>query len=599
MVGDDSFAAVLRAARHGAGLTLEELSESSGVSVRALSDMERGRALGPQRRTVVLIAGALKLEGARRDEFVALAKAGRTRSAYFANAPGLCEPPGSVGDFTGRAAELAWISRLVDALEEPTDRSSAAVISGGAGLGKTTLVVRAAHQLRDRFPDGVYFVDALGMSQRPVGSDEILARVLRALGVRDQQIPQDPAERAGRYRQLLRERRVLVIVDDAAPTSSARPLPRPHSDTVSPAVQASPTRQPTAPTSRCWSTSPRSFPTPAPTCTFRPTNSVRSSPLTCLPPPRRREPWDEPPPASQGSLGGPALVIDDRPLSEWRLCWVSGCATLATPACRPLGGFVSDFDTVLERLLLDPQFKSALASDPTRTLAGYQLSDQERQILLTDMAGASGTQSLVEDRISKSSMFGLLSSLSGGLVNVAEYEEVARGGLDTGPEAVAEYEEISLGGPDTDGDAVAFKEVDPMPAPHDADLPGTGPDGDSPQGGPSPHMQGGPDTGPEAVAEYEEISLGGPDTDGDAVALKEVDPMPVPHEADTPGPATPPGADSPQGGPSPHMLGDPTTPSSQGGELRVGPAEDKVSPAELKIATADLHVVIPPDLPSS
>jgi transcriptional regulator with XRE-family HTH domain/tetratricopeptide (TPR) repeat protein len=224
MVDEGSFAAALRTARHAAGLTLEELAEASGVSVRALSDMERGRALGPQRRTVLLIADALKLESTRREQFAAMAKAGRTRSAYIAAAPGLCELPGSVGDFTGRAAELAWITRLVDALEEPTDGSGAAVISGGAGLGKTTLAVRAAHQLRHRFPDGVYFIDALGMSRRPVGSDEILARVLRALGVRDHQIPQDPAERAGRYRQLLRERRVLVIVDDAASESQVRPL---------------------------------------------------------------------------------------------------------------------------------------------------------------------------------------------------------------------------------------------------------------------------------------------------------------------------------------------------------------------------------------
>jgi hypothetical protein len=186
--------------------------------------MERGRALGPQRQTVALIADALKLEGGRRDELVALAKAGRTRSAYLAAAPGLSELPGSIGDFTGRAAELAWISRLVDALDESGDRSGAAVISGGAGLGKTTLVVRAAYHLRERFPDGVHFVEALGMSQRPVGSEEILARVLRALGVRDQQIPRDGAERAGRYRQLLRERRVLVIVDDAASEAQVRPL---------------------------------------------------------------------------------------------------------------------------------------------------------------------------------------------------------------------------------------------------------------------------------------------------------------------------------------------------------------------------------------
>ena len=53
MVLQTSFAAVLRLARHNAGMTLEELGEQSGVSVRALSDMERGRALGPQRRTVI------------------------------------------------------------------------------------------------------------------------------------------------------------------------------------------------------------------------------------------------------------------------------------------------------------------------------------------------------------------------------------------------------------------------------------------------------------------------------------------------------------------------------------------------------------------
>jgi len=202
-------------------MTLEDLAEASGVSTRALSDIERGRALGPQRRTVLLIADALKLEGAAREEFVALAKAGRARSAYLAATPGLGELPGTIGDFTGRAAELAWIYRLA---EESADRSNVAVVSGGAGLGKTTLIVRAAHRLRDRFPDGVLFVDALGMSQRPVASDELLSRVLRALGIRAAQIPDDAAEKAGRYRHLLRERQVLVIVDDAHSEAQVRPM---------------------------------------------------------------------------------------------------------------------------------------------------------------------------------------------------------------------------------------------------------------------------------------------------------------------------------------------------------------------------------------
>ncbi|WP_084556761.1 helix-turn-helix domain-containing protein [Hamadaea tsunoensis] len=221
MEASGSFAGMLRSQRHRVGLTLEELAEASGVSTRALSDMERGRALGPQRRTVLLIADALKLEAAGRAEFVALAKAGRARSAYLAAAPGLCELPGSIGDFTGRAAELAWLYRLA---EEPVDGPHVAIVSGGAGLGKTTLVVRAAHGLRDRFPGGVLFVDALGMSRRPVASDELLSRLLRALGVRTQHIPDDAAEKAGRYRRLLSERQVLVIVDDAQSEAQVRPL---------------------------------------------------------------------------------------------------------------------------------------------------------------------------------------------------------------------------------------------------------------------------------------------------------------------------------------------------------------------------------------
>ncbi|MEU8004260.1 helix-turn-helix domain-containing protein [Catellatospora sp. NPDC049111] len=219
-----TFAAELRTARHDAGLTLEELSEASGVSVRALSDMERGRALGPQRRTVAQIADALKLDDQPRERLLALAKAGRTRSAYLSAAPGSCELPGPLGDFTGRAAELAWLLHRVQDRARADDQAGTAVISGGAGLGKTTLAVRAAHHVRDRFPGGVHFIEAHGMTRRPSPSDEMLARLLRALGVRDPHLPQDPAERAARYRQLLRERRVLVIVDDAATEAQVRPL---------------------------------------------------------------------------------------------------------------------------------------------------------------------------------------------------------------------------------------------------------------------------------------------------------------------------------------------------------------------------------------
>jgi transcriptional regulator with XRE-family HTH domain len=53
------FAASLRRHRLAAGLTQEELAGRSGVGVRTLRELERGRVARPQRGTVSLIADAL------------------------------------------------------------------------------------------------------------------------------------------------------------------------------------------------------------------------------------------------------------------------------------------------------------------------------------------------------------------------------------------------------------------------------------------------------------------------------------------------------------------------------------------------------------
>ena len=57
---------MVRRLRLDADLTLERLSEASGISDRALSDIERGAARGPQHRTVLAIAAALGLTGTDR-----------------------------------------------------------------------------------------------------------------------------------------------------------------------------------------------------------------------------------------------------------------------------------------------------------------------------------------------------------------------------------------------------------------------------------------------------------------------------------------------------------------------------------------------------
>ncbi|WP_432835490.1 hypothetical protein [Dactylosporangium sp. CA-092794] len=75
---------------------------------------------------------------------------------------------------------------------------------------------------------------------------------------------------------------------------------------------------------------------------------------------------------------------------------------------------MSDFDEVLERLLGDPGFKARLAADPQGALAGYHLTPDELDILHAQLGDAGG-QTHVEQRTSKASMFGVLSSIGTGL----------------------------------------------------------------------------------------------------------------------------------------------------------------------------------------
>ncbi|MGH3405767.1 MAG: hypothetical protein ACRDRJ_25225, partial [Streptosporangiaceae bacterium] len=79
-----------------------------------------------------------------------LARDGRLRD-HWTRLSGLCELPRLVDDFTGRAAELAWMSELVCAESAP-GAGVAGLITGSGGMGKTTLAIRAAHVLRPRLP---------------------------------------------------------------------------------------------------------------------------------------------------------------------------------------------------------------------------------------------------------------------------------------------------------------------------------------------------------------------------------------------------------------------------------------------------------------
>jgi tetratricopeptide (TPR) repeat protein/DNA-binding XRE family transcriptional regulator len=231
------FGKLLRQLRTEAGLTQEELAEAATLSPRSVSDIERGVNATARKETARLLADALGLAGPQRAQFEATA---RGRDLVASAGGDLAGTPGPLGGsaaatrtlprdisgFTGRTAELA---RLTATLADAASRGGVVgvhAIVGMAGIGKTTLVVHAAHQLAGQFPDGQIFLPlhAHTPGQRPVDPADALASLLLAAGISAQAIPPGLEPRAGRWRDYLAGKKVLLVLDDATGHEQVRPL---------------------------------------------------------------------------------------------------------------------------------------------------------------------------------------------------------------------------------------------------------------------------------------------------------------------------------------------------------------------------------------
>jgi tetratricopeptide (TPR) repeat protein/transcriptional regulator with XRE-family HTH domain len=228
-----SLAGLLRQLRAEARLTQEELAEAAGVSPRSVSDLERGVNRTARKDTALLLADALSLAGEVRELFVAAAR-GRAPAvevlAARSGAPPRAAPaaatqtlPRDIGGFTGREPELA---RLLADVAADTEPPGIHAIDGMAGIGKTTLAVHAAHRLADRFPDGQFFLPlhAHTPGREPVTPADALASLLLTVGVAGLHIPPDLEARAGRWRDYVAGKRILLLLDDAAGHEQVRPL---------------------------------------------------------------------------------------------------------------------------------------------------------------------------------------------------------------------------------------------------------------------------------------------------------------------------------------------------------------------------------------
>jgi DNA-binding SARP family transcriptional activator/tetratricopeptide (TPR) repeat protein/DNA-binding transcriptional regulator YiaG len=134
--------------------------------------------------------------------------------------------PAVVPQFTGRASELAMLSRLADQAAGTAGTVVISAIGGMAGIGKTTLAVHWAHRSATSFPDGQLYADlrGFGLSGRPAAPGEVLHGFLDALGVMPAQVPAELDARAALYRSATAGKRLLIVLDNARNEQQVRPL---------------------------------------------------------------------------------------------------------------------------------------------------------------------------------------------------------------------------------------------------------------------------------------------------------------------------------------------------------------------------------------
>lgn len=231
------FPALLRALRERACLTQEELAERSGLSIRAISDLERGRTTKPHRKSVALLAQALQIEGESLERFRRIAR-GNVGSRSLWTVPLLSttaprsamssDRPSAHGHQQGVSQLVEWMRHVL--VDEP------APAGGGTGGGPamprvlelvaapgasvTNAVVQAAARFRRHFPDGQFYVNATGGLRESAG---LVARLARVLGV-EAPAHAAPENRAGRLREALRTRRALLVIDNVVEAEQVRPV---------------------------------------------------------------------------------------------------------------------------------------------------------------------------------------------------------------------------------------------------------------------------------------------------------------------------------------------------------------------------------------
>ena len=135
--------------------------------------------------------------------------------------------PADLPIFTGRGTELAQLTALVEAPgADALPDTVMTVVSGMAGVGKTTLAVRLAHDVAPRFPDGQLYLNLRGFDQSGTFTEpqDAIRQLLETQGIAPDKLPASPIAQADLYRSMLHGRRMLILLDNARDADQVRPL---------------------------------------------------------------------------------------------------------------------------------------------------------------------------------------------------------------------------------------------------------------------------------------------------------------------------------------------------------------------------------------
>ncbi|MBC9711899.1 winged helix-turn-helix domain-containing protein [Streptomyces sp. TRM66268-LWL] len=130
-----------------------------------------------------------------------------------------CQLPLDIKGFAGRVDMIRYLEKDLTA-----PGAAPVVVSGSPGIGKSALAAHMGHRLRDAFPDGQWYVHLSGNGGRPRDPAEALTGLLLASGQEPSTVPEGVEGLSAALRSRLADRRVLLVLDDAADADQVRPL---------------------------------------------------------------------------------------------------------------------------------------------------------------------------------------------------------------------------------------------------------------------------------------------------------------------------------------------------------------------------------------